>query len=108
MATGAPMNVMPPGLPQSRRRLMLIYFVQAVAAGSFLTRIPDIQRALSIDAAGLGLVLFGQAVGGIAFLPFASAMVERAGTRATMLVGLPVLALAAALVGFTASPIVAF
>jgi MFS family permease len=102
------MSVMPPLLDKSPMRLMLIYFVQALAAGSFLTRIPDIQRALSIDAAGLGLVLFGQTAGGILFLPLASAVVERAGTRRAVLAGLPVLALATALVGVTSSPLVAF
>jgi MFS family permease len=102
------MDLMPRELAQSRLRLMLIYFVQAVAAGTFLTRIPDIQRALSIDAAGLGLVLLGQTAGGIAFLPLASAVVERLGTRRTMLFGLPILALATALVGISSSPIIAF
>jgi MFS family permease len=102
------MYLMPRELAQSRLRLMLIYFVQAVAAGTFLTRIPDIQRALSIDAAGLGLVLLGQTAGGIAFLPLASAVVERLGTRRTMLFGLPILALATALVGISSSPIIAF
>ncbi len=102
------MSVMPPLVDKSRMRLMLIYFVQALAAGSFLTRIPDIQRALSIDAAGLGLVLFGQTAGGILFLPLASTLVERAGTRRAILAGLPVLALATALVGVTSSPLVAF
>ena len=102
------MDVSSPLLAQSRLRLMLIFFVQALAAGSFLTRIPDIQGALSIDAAALGLVLFGQTAGGIMFLPFASTAVEWAGTRRTMLIGLPLLALATAIVGASSSAIVAF
>lgn len=72
--------------------IMLVFFVQAFAAGAFLTRIPEIQIALGVDEAALGLAFLGQPLGALVVTPFASVIVERIGTRRSMLVGLPVLA----------------
>ena len=87
-----------------RWRIASIYFFQAFAAGSFLTRIPDIQRGLAIDEGVLGLALFGQSLGSIVFFPFASSVIERTGTRPVILLGLPALALMVALVSVAPHP----
>src|SRR5690606_4952394 len=78
----------------SRTTIKLIFLTQAVASGSFFTRIPDLQLGLGIDAGTLGLALIGQPVGAVAMFLVSSRIVERAGTRVTLLAGLPLMALA--------------
>lgn len=77
----------------SRSRIKLIFLLQAIASGTFFTRIPDLQAGLALDAGTLGLAFIGQPVGAIAMFLFASSLVERLGTRLILLYGLPLLAL---------------
>ena len=75
----------------SRTTIKLVFFIQAVASGSFLTRIPDLQQGLGIDAAVLGLALVGQPVGALSMFLFSSFIVERLGTRLALLAGIPLM-----------------
>jgi MFS family permease len=88
--------------------MSLVFLVQAVAAGAFLTRIPDIQQTLGVDEGVLGLALLGQTAGGLLLIPVASLIVQRSGTRTTMLLGLPLLALMVALVSVAFAPQLVF
>lgn len=46
-----------------QRLIMAVFFLQPVAFGSWLPRIPDVQRALGLGPAGLALALLGLPVG---------------------------------------------
>jgi predicted MFS family arabinose efflux permease len=78
----------------SRSTIKLVFLIQAVASGSFFTRIPDLQLGLGLDAATLGLAFLGQPVGAIAMFLLASRIIEGVGTRVVLLAGLPLMALA--------------
>ena len=71
----------------SQRLIMLIFFLQPVAFGSWLPRIPDIQQKLGLGPAELALALLGMPVGILVTLPFAGRFVARIGGRATILYG---------------------
>lgn len=76
----------------SRTTIKLVFLTHAIGSGSFFTRIPDLQLGLGIDAGTLGLAMIGQPVGAIAMFLVSSRIVERAGTRATLMAGLPFMA----------------
>lgn len=78
----------------SRTTIKLIFLIQAIGSGSFFTRIPDLQLGLGIDAGTLGLALIGQPVGAVSMFLVSSRIIERFGTRATLLAGLPLMAIA--------------
>ena len=77
-----------------RTAIKLVFLLQALASGSFFTRIPDLQAGLGIDAATLGLAMIGMPVGAIATFLVASRIVERVGTRALLVAAIPLMALA--------------
>lgn len=92
-------------LPFSSRWLvMLVFFVQPLAFGSWLPRIPDVQLALGLGPAGLALVLLGLPCGTLLTLPFAGSLVSRIGTRGAMLIGFVYYSLAVALPAFAPTP----
>ncbi len=72
--------------------IMVAFFFQAFASGGLYTRIPDIQRALDLSESQLGLTLMGQPVGALLVFLFASRIVESAGPRLILAVGLVLLA----------------
>ena len=69
---------------------MLIFFLQPIAFGCWLPRIPDVQEALGLGPAELAVALLGMPVGILLTLPFAGRLVARIGGRATILYGFPV------------------
>lgn len=75
--------------PERHWRIALVFFVQALPLALFLTRISEIQSALRIDEAMLGLAFLGQPIGALLAIPFASLFIKAAGTRRLMLFGLP-------------------
>lgn len=64
---------------------MLVFFLQPIAFGSWLPRIPDVQQHLGVGPAGLALALLGLPVGTLLTLPFAGRLVARIGARATII-----------------------
>lgn len=66
---------------------MLIFFLQPIAFGSWLPRIPDIQERLGLGPAELAVALLGMPVGILLTLPFAGRFVASIGGRATILYG---------------------
>lgn len=70
-----------------QRLVMLIFFLQPIAFGSWLPRIPDIQVKLGLGPADLAIALLGMPVGILITLPFAGRFVSRVGGRATIIYG---------------------
>ena len=92
-------------LPFSTRWLvLLVFFVQPLAFGSWLPRIPDVQLALGLGPAGLALVLLGLPCGTLLTLPVAGSLVSKIGTRGAMLIGFVYYSLAVALPAFAPTP----
>ncbi|MGN6486736.1 MAG: MFS transporter [Devosia sp.] len=73
--------------------IVLVFFLQALSQGGLFSRLPDIQQALGLDEATLGLALLGQPAGAILTFLVASPIVERTGTRSIILWTVPLLAL---------------
>lgn len=86
-------------LPQP---IVIVFFLHALAQGGMFSRIPDMQLALGLNEAELGIALLGQPAGAIVTFLFASLVVEKLGTRAVILTTIPLLALV--LVGIALAP----
>lgn len=82
--------------------IVIVFFLHALAQGGMFSRIPDMQLALGLNEAELGIALLGQPAGAIVSFLFASQVVERLGTRAVILTTIPLLALV--LVGIALAP----
>jgi MFS family permease len=81
-----------------RWRIIACFALQAVSMGAIQTRLPDVQLAIGMNDAELGLVLMGLPLGALSVFLFASSIIERFGTRRTILCSLPVQSISAALV----------
>lgn len=68
--------------------IKLIFIVHAVLAGSFLTRIADVQTTLGLSDGELGTVLVAQPLGLLLMFAFTSQIIERAGTRLSMTISI--------------------
>jgi len=64
-----------------QRLIMLAFFLQPVAFGSWLPRIPDVAQRLGLGPAELSLTLIGLPVGIGVTLPFAGPLVARIGSH---------------------------
>uniref|UniRef100_UPI000DD8EFD2 MFS transporter n=1 Tax=Ensifer adhaerens TaxID=106592 RepID=UPI000DD8EFD2 len=71
----------------NQRLIMLIFFLQPIAFGAWLPRIPDVQQRLGLGPAELAIALLGMPVGILLTLPFAGRFVAWIGGRATILYG---------------------
>ena len=91
-----------------QRLTMLVFFLQPVAFGSWLPRIPDVQDALGLGPAGLALALLGLPCGTLLTLPFAGPIVGRIGPRRTLMIGFVLYTLAVCLPALATSPMVLF
>ena len=78
-------------------RIVALFFLHAVIGGSIFARIPDIQQALDLSAAQLGLALIGQPVGALTMFLVSSRIIEHFGPRRVAMVALPMLALSIAM-----------
>ncbi|HEY8576149.1 MAG TPA: MFS transporter [Devosia sp.] len=70
-----------------QRLTMLIFFLQPIAFGAWLPRIPEVQTALGLGPAALALALLGLPCGTLLTLPFAGPLVGRIGARAAIISG---------------------
>jgi MFS family permease len=96
-------------MPISIQRLtMLVFFLQPIAFGSWLPRIPEVQSALGLGPAGLALVLLGLPCGTLLTLPFAGPIVGRIGARAAIRIGNVLYAMAVSLPAFAGNPVLLF
>jgi MFS family permease len=92
----------------TQRLTMLVFFLQPIAFGSWLPRIPDVQQALGLGPAGLALALLGLPCGTLLTLPVAGPIVGRIGPRATIVVGFLLYAIAVSMPAFAANPALLF
>jgi len=90
------------------RLIMLVFFLQPIAFGSWLPRIPDIQHALGLGPAGLALTLLGLPVGTLITLPFAGRLAAKIGARATIFHGFFAFSIAVSLPGWSVHPAMLF
>lgn len=91
-----------------QRLTMLVFFLQPVAFGSWLPRIPDVQEMLGLGPAGLAWALLGLPCGTLLTLPFAGPIVGRIGPRRTLLIGFVLYTIAVSLPALAMTPIVLF
>jgi MFS family permease len=80
-------------------RIRAVFILHALASGGFYPRLPQLQAMIGVDEAGLGLVLLGFPVGAILTFLLGSRFIEHVGTRAIVRVCIPLLPVAAALLG---------
>ena len=69
-----------------------IFFLQAFAGGGIFARIPDIQTGIGLSDGALGVALTFLSVGGLISLLVSGRLVQLFGTRPTMILCLPALA----------------
>jgi MFS family permease len=93
---------------RAQRLTMLVFFLQPLAFGSWLPRIPDVQAALGLGPAGLALALLGLPCGTLLTLPFAGPLVGRIGARTAIIIGFIYYAVAVSLPAFANDPAVLF
>ncbi len=91
-----------------QRLVMLVFFLQPVAFGSWLPRIPEVQSAMGLGPAALALALLGMPVGTLLTLPFAGPLVGRIGARSAIITGFVLYSLAASLPVLAPDPILLF
>jgi len=86
-----------------QRLTMLVFFLQPIAFGSWLPRIPEVQTALGLGPAGLAVALLGLPCGTLLTLPFAGPLVGRIGPRAAIIAGMTLYSIAVCLPALAAS-----
>ena len=91
-----------------QRLTMLIFFLQPIAFGAWLPRIPEVQRALELGPAGLAFALLGLPCGTLLTLPFAGPLVGRIGPRMAILSGFVLYSLAVSLPALAPNPTMLF
>lgn len=67
--------------------IMSAFLLQPIAFGSWLPRIPDMQKLLALGPADLSLALLGMPLGIILVLPVASSLLARKGSRFSVALG---------------------
>ncbi|GAA4596360.1 MFS family permease [Actinoplanes octamycinicus] len=72
-------------LRAATRAVYLAFIFLGVAIATFASRIPQIRDALGLSPSQLGLVLLAGAIGSITSLPLAGRVVERFGSRRTVI-----------------------
>ena len=87
---------------------MLVFFLQPIAFGSWLPRIPEIQSAMGLGSAALAIALLGMPVGTLLTLPFAGPLVGKIGARMAILIGFVFYSVAACLPVLAPDPILLF
>lgn len=91
-----------------QRLTMLVFFLQPIAFGSWLPRIPEIQAGLGLGPAALALALLGMPCGTLITLPFAGPLVARIGARAAIISGFIFYSIAISLPVLAPHPILLF
>ncbi|WP_297107474.1 MFS transporter [uncultured Devosia sp.] len=91
-----------------QRLVMLVFFLQPIAFGSWLPRIPEVQASMGLGPASLALALLGMPVGTLITLPFAGPLVGRIGARTAILTGFIFYSIAAGLPVLAPDPILLF
>lgn len=91
-----------------QKLVMAIFFLQPIAFGSWLPRIPEIQARLELGPADLALALLGMPVGILSTLPFAGRVVSRIGGKTAVIAGFFVFSVIVCLPTFSRTPVELF
>ncbi|SEP68778.1 Fucose permease [Devosia sp. YR412] len=91
-----------------QRLTMLIFFLQPIAFGAWLPRIPEVQQALGLGPAGLAVALLGLPCGTLLTLPFAGPLVGKIGPRMAIFSGFFFYTAAVSLPAFATNPALLF
>ncbi len=91
-----------------QKLVMAIFFLQPIAFGSWLPRIPEIQARLELGPADLALALLGMPVGILATLPIAGRVVSHIGGKTTVIAGFFVFSVIVCLPAFSRTPLELF
>ncbi|MDE1995701.1 MAG: MFS transporter, partial [Rhizobiaceae bacterium] len=91
-----------------QRLVMLIFFLQPIAFGAWLPRIPDIQARLGLGTADLAIALLGLPIGTLITLPFAGRLVSRIGGRMAIIYGFFFFLAVVSLPAFAPSAVILF
>lgn len=83
--------------PGRAARIRAVFFLHAIGSGGLYSRVAEIQQALHVDAATLGIVFLGFPIGSMVVFLFGSRVLEAAGTKAILTLCLPGLPIATAL-----------
>ena len=98
-----------PGLRlRPERRVFAAFAVHALTMGSLFPRLPEMRDAMGVGEGTLGLGLIGVPVGTLIALTTAAPLLERVGYRRTLLVAMPLAALAYAVAVQATGPLAFF
>ena len=100
---------MRPSYPFSpSHQVFAAFAIYAFAMGNIFPRIGDVQLAMGVDKAALGLGLIGTPLGTLTSITLAAPMLERIGHRMVLMGGIPLIALFLAIAVHAPSPLVLF
>jgi MFS family permease len=68
-----------------QHRIYACFFLFALTTGALMSRLPDIQTALDVSKAQLGLTMIGMSLGSLISLTLGAPFIERLGARTTAL-----------------------
>jgi MFS family permease len=91
-----------------QRLTMLVFFLQPVAFGSWLPRIPEVQASIGLGPAALAIALLGMPCGTLITLPFAGPLVARIGARMAIMLGFVFYSIAVCLPVLASDPVLLF
>ncbi|HZY49384.1 MAG TPA: hypothetical protein VFE64_06365, partial [Devosia sp.] len=89
-------------------RIRAVFFLHAISSGGLYSHVAEVQRALHVDAATLGLVFLGFPIGSMLVFLFGSRVLEAAGTKPILIFGTTGLPVATALFAVMPTPIALF
>ena len=89
-------------------RIRAVFFLHALGSGGLYPRLPDIQQQMGIDVQALGFALAGYTLGAILIFFFVSQVIERFGPRLVLLVTLPAVPVATALIALMPNAVALF
>lgn len=78
-------------------RIRAVFFLHAIASGGLYSHVAEVQKALGVDAATLGLIFLGFPIGSMLVFLFGSRILEAIGTKPILIVCLTLLPVATAL-----------
>lgn len=84
---------MPTSLRHRKLALFVFFFIPGLALASWVTRTPDIRDAIGATIAQMGLVLSGLSIGSMSGVLLSGRLIQKRGTRFTMLLGLSLVCL---------------
>lgn len=89
-------------------RIRAVFFLHAIGSGGLYSHVAEVQKALGVDAATLGLVFLGFPVGSMLVFLFGSRVLEAVGTKPILIFCLTLLPVATALFPLMPTPIALF